>query len=368
MKVVSTHEFNSWYKKTTLREKARHFLNRSKWLEEGFILQSPQGGYWLGQGPFFYSLGPKPQTLYHPDFFLTKQKPWIKPSVLSHKDKKALRNFLFKGSNFSKILKEGFKNAPSFIQYQTDFCQAKQALQKGLFQKVVLAFSESFNLEPQRLLWIQKLFAKAQFSPYGFLYGAWDNRSGILGWTPEILFNFKGSQFETMALAGTGFCPGPSLLSDKKELKEHDFVAQSLSASLKAFLADGRKTTVYEVPFPPLKHLRTDFFGRLSQKFNFEKISLALHPTPALGGYPRRIAFNWLKSQPSQKQRQSFGAPFGFFDNDHSAFCLVALRALEWELNQAKIFSGVGLIKESLLQKEWRELLLKRQQVKSFFQ
>ena len=366
-------------------------FNKKKWMEEGFILQTSRKDYLLGQGPFAYHSKPCPQSLYHPDFFLTRKKPWIKASVIESFNKKELSDFLFdsKRDGFplipndqSQKIKERFFEKtsaldnvnlsgrdfmkPSFIHYQELFCQARQAIQKGVFQKLVPALAESFTLDRNLVLWIQKLFKNTQKFSHGFLYGFWEKDRGLLGFTPEILFTLQGTHFSTMALAGTSPYPGPSLLKDLKERKEHNLVVQNLQESLEG-LIKWKKQKTFEIKFPPLKHLYTKFEGELRKTFDFEKICQGLHPTSALGGYPQRSAFQWLRQQPLQKDRVFFGAPFGHFDSPEKAFCLVALRALEWKGNQVQIFSGGGLIKESLLQKEWQELLLKRQQVKTFF-
>ena len=239
-------------------------------------------------------------------------------------------------------------------------------IQQGLFKKLVPALPESFPLERKPLLCLQKLFKNTQKISHGFLYGFWEGDKGLLGFTPEILFSLKGNYFSTMALAGTKPYPAPSLLKDFKEQREQALVVQSLQESLKGLLKLKPQKTV-ELVFPPLKHLYTKLEGELNNSFDFEKFCHKLHPSSALGGYPQKPAFEWLQQHPFQKDRGRFGAPFGYLRAAKEAFCLVALRALEWEGDQAQIFSGGGLLKESVVQKEWRELFRKRQQVKTFF-
>ena len=59
----------------------------------------------------------------------------------------------------------------------------------------------------------------ASISREGFLYGAWNTKGGILGFTPESLFSFSGNHISLTALAGTAPRPGPSLLHDLKEMR-----------------------------------------------------------------------------------------------------------------------------------------------------
>ena len=69
--------------------------------------------------------------------------------------------------------------------------------------------------------------------PHGRLYALWTKEKGILGFTPEFLFEKKGRSLKTHALAGTRKKGEESLLKNKKELKEHEIVVKGLRESLK---------------------------------------------------------------------------------------------------------------------------------------
>ena len=347
-------------------------IDKQKWLEEGFVIQTPKGDYILGQGVFNLGGKARPRSLYCPDFFFTNKKAWIYPSSVCRLNKKEFFDFLFsKAGDFKKrsqAVLRLFNNSqkPSFILYQECFVQAQQAICQHIFQKVAPAFCEIFFNTAPLLDLIQTLFKNTFYFKQGFLYGCWSKESGFLGFTPELLFSVSGTRFSTMALAGTAEQNTPSLFTDRKELKEHEFVVKGLEERLAHWVRwDQKKKS--EMLFPPLKHLRTDLSGERLSKLDFEKVCRALHPTPAVGGYPQESAWLWLKRQKSQKARTYFASPFAFFESEEQSFCLVALRALEWNRKESRIFSGSGWIKESHLQKEWRELYLKRQQVKGFF-
>ena len=346
-----------------------NFIDKEKWLEEGFVIQDLRGEYTLGQGAFSYGSKARPYSLYRPDFFFSNTKAWIYPSSVCQLDKKQFAQFLLTEKN--KPAPKAFylfekSQSPSFNLYQECFIQAQQAIRQTLFQKVVPAFYETFFKTAPVLDLLELLFTNTSHLKSGFLYGYWNKQGGFLGFTPEFLFSINGNHFSTMALAGTAEQNSSSLFKDNKELKEHEFVVQCLEEKLKSFVCwkDKQKTEQF---FSSLKHLRTDLKGQWLSDFNFEKICQMLHPSPAVGGYPQKPAWLWLKNQRSQKERTYFSAPFAFFENKTRSFCLVALRGLEWNQKASRIFSGGGWIKESCLQKEWRELYLKRQQVKSFF-
>ena len=347
-------------------------IDKKEWLKEGFIIQTPKGEYILGQGAFSYGHKVRPYSLYRPDFFFRNKKNWIYPASIHRLNKECFFDFLFPKEKLFK--KQDQKSVclfeksqkPSFPLYQECFIQAQQAIHQGLFQKVAPAFCETFFGEISILNLLRNLFKNIFHLKHGFLYGFWNKQSGLLGFTPEFLFSINENHFSTMALAGTAEKNDPSLFTNLKELKEHEFVVKGLENRL-ANLVQWKQKKQSEMLFLPLKHLRTDLSGQWLSNFDFEKVCQTLHPTPAVGGYPKEESWRWLKKQRSQKNRSDFSAPFAFFESNKCSFCLVALRALEWNHKESRIFSGGGWIKESDLQKEWLELYLKRQQVKRFF-
>lgn len=264
--------------------------------------------------------------------------------------------------------KEFFSHSqkPNFTSYQQCFLQAKGLIKQKKLEKIVPVFPEVFYKPLSVLKFLQKLFKKTSFLE-GYLYGFWNQDSGMLGFTPELLFYLQADSFWTMALAGTAPQNSLSLLKDPKQVKEHDFVVKGLKKSLKGFI-NWKSVERREMLFPPLKHLRTDLKGVFNRTdVPFESLCQLLHPSPAVGGFPKKTAQEWLEWHSSQKNRLFYAAPFGLLKSQKEAFCLIALRNLQWNQKESFIFSGAGWIAESSLQEEWRELGLKREQVKSFF-
>ncbi len=335
------------------------------WLREGFLLQTAEDSFLLGQGPLRRAAQPA-GGLYHPDFFLREPKPWLIPRALWKTDSRGLKAFL---SGFSDRRPPPSEiSRPSFAAFQQVFCASQRLIKSGALQKTVPVFCEAMRGRPHLPGLLKRLFQNAQKSPRsgGFLYGAWIGDSGIAGKTPEILFSLRGREVFSMALAGTAPHPGPPLLQDEKEMREHLLAAESIKTALKG-LVSWKSFRRFERPFPPLKHICSEMRGGLAAPFDFSLFCQRLHPTGALGGSPPKKAFAWLKREPSQQSRRFFGAPFGFFDGKSRAFCLAAIRGLEWSGSETRLYSGAGIVKGSILQNEWRELSLKREQVKGFF-
>ena len=169
-----------------------------------------------------------------------------------------------------------------------------------------------------------------------------------------------------MALAGTwrkNLSKTPPNFSDEKIKNEHNYVVQDILNQLKSFsLKYQSDTTVVELPF--LFHLKTNFtyFCDSVQKF-IQAIQL-LHPTAALGLFPRQHELAQEFSQfEIQKNRQQFGAPLGFISNTEG-FMLVAIRNIMWSADLVRLFAGCGITNQSSFEDEWQEILAKQDSVK----
>jgi menaquinone-specific isochorismate synthase len=164
------------------------------------------------------------------------------------------------------------------------------------------------------------------------LYGFWGPGQGIVGATPEVLFEIpQTGMLRTMALASTqpSAARQQLLFKSKKQRNEHHIVVESIVRSLKphGFVSTGT-TTVLNLP--NLTHLLTPIELQFSDTLSFLEAVQSLHPTPALGGEPRGAAWQWLKGLQKYGERRRFGAPFGVITEDGFMRCLVAIRGIQW--------------------------------------
>lgn len=346
-----------------MREKS---FSVSAWLKEGFILQLDSGVFVLGEGPFQTSLKPA-RGFYYRNFFSHKEAVcWFLPSnvqYLSRKEVESLLDYKVKSPSLGTLQAE----LPNFSEFQEIFHQAQNQINQKKFSKVVVAFFEKIQHELKLRCYLKKLFRNTKkHASQGFIYGYWKNQQGILGFTPETLFSVRGSQFKTMALGGTSSKANSDLFLDNKEVQEQQFIFQDIEKTLSS-LVKWKSKKSYEKEFFNLKHICTEMEGEVMSIFNFSIFCDKLHPTSALGGYPKEEALSWLAKQASQRERKVFGAPFGFFNGRDQYFCIVGIRGIQWDKYQVYVGSGCGLVLESILEKEWRELYLKREQIKDFF-
>ncbi len=201
------------------------------------------------------------------------------------------------------------------------------------------------------------------------IYGFWTEGSdaeGLLGASPEVLFEVDAhGDLETMALAGTApKSEGWSVLwNSEKDQREHRHVIDDIRERIGRFghVSVG-STHVCELP--TLFHLRTRIRLQTAACVPFEDWVEVMHPTAALGGYPREASARWLREHDRGTGRGRFGAPFGVKQGDGSGVCLVGIRSVQWNAERTRLFSGCGVLKGSDADREWRELAHKRSSVK----
>ncbi|MGZ3634339.1 MAG: chorismate-binding protein, partial [Parachlamydiaceae bacterium] len=203
-----------------------------------------------------------------------------------------------------------------------------------------------------------------------FVYGYWIEKEGMLGATPELLFRIRHSEtsvLETMAIAGTQKKDVVSheMAQDPKLLHEHQVVVKDLVSQLTKYGAV-QLGDLQVLSLPVVSHLYTPISVQLSSSGQtFEALVHQLHPTPALGGFPRETAKEWLKNYAERVPRGRFGAPVGYWHQAHQSTCYVGIRNMIWNHHQLAIGAGCGIVEESLLELEWNEILLKMRAIQN---
>jgi|GEM_PF-908591 len=199
--------------------------------------------------------------------------------------------------------------------------------------------------------------------PYGFwTESCGGGPYGVIGVTPEVLFELNDKELETMALAGTSKNSNVDkneLVQSQKNLKEHHWVVKNLNQMLSHF---GRVTQsdIQVIGVGLLSHLKTNFkvTGVLATPKDLIK---ALHPTAALGVFPKDRGYQWLKDiSKNSEYRMAFGAPIAFNLNATHTLCLVQIRNIYWTNQGWCVGAGAGIVTDSQFLDEWEEIQLKK--------
>lgn len=314
---------------------------------EGVFISTGKGTILAGFGTRTEHANPIEGSWYLPDFFLQNSSPFI----------------LFEQTKdipIQELVCEPLELAwsePDFTHFEQSFAQ------KGKLRKWVpyVSFPCQGAISVRELLAHGMRYLKLH--PRSTLYGFWNGSQGMVGITPEKLFSIEGETLATMAVAGTASRERYYLLAkDKKLVDEHEIVVEAIEKDLSPFGKFIRFPREVRT-FGPLSHLVTEIEVSLSSHVQFEKIVRALHPTPALGAYPKLEGEKWLAAYESSSPRGRYGAPFGYIDKER-ALCVVAIRNLQWRKDQGEIICGCGVTELSELKAEKEEVYLKWRAVK----
>lgn len=342
--------------------------NLINFIQSGTLISSNGHKLLMGWGKKTWYQSPPADAspiFYFPDFFLTDPAPWLTHEYTEEIEIDALFDLL--SSQTAECPQLHWNN--DYKDFFYDHHGRLQTIFKsGKLSKAVLYVMEKCPQAMSTAQLVTSLLSclsnKKKF--HGHLYGTWTESDGILGMTPEVLFTLRKNSDEwtilTHALAGTS--TKDDMLSDTKMLHEHHLVIQGIKKSLQYF------GPVVVGPFKTLKlvhfsHLIASLQVDIPHRPAFHQIVQALHPTPALGTYPKQVGWDWLHSYQLLIDRRRYGAPVGYIKpEENESSCYVAIRNVQWTPNQMLIPAGCGIVVESDPDEEWNEIELKIKSIK----
>ncbi|WP_249871152.1 isochorismate synthase [Oceanobacillus saliphilus] len=252
-------------------------------------------------------------------------------------------------------------------QWKKSVQKATEEIGRGKVEKIVLA--REVRLKYNRKADITAVLSgllKTQPNSYIFAYEI--EEDCFVGATPERLVKIEGKQLLSTCLAGTA--PRGStkeedvklrdeLLHDEKNLKEHDFVVTMIKQAIKDCCIQVNipdKPVIY--PLKNLQHLYTPVRGLLKNGYSIFDIVEKLHPTPALGGTPREESLSFIREH-ELLDRGWYGAPIGWVDSNKNGEFAVAIRSALIQGDEASLFAGCGVVKDSDPESEYEETKIK---------
>ena len=341
-------------------------LNFEEFLEAGFIIQSPENKrITLGLIGALDNLT-NDLKIYVSNFYLT-QLDKINPSMVVNCSQSAFCGWIT--SNNLKKLK--LKKTNDFDSaYREDAIYCKNAIQENKdLSKLVAVTMAEYEASHEGHPIFNIIESLDDLS--GSLYGLWQNNKGFIGVSPEPLFIKTKDFYKTIALAGTIETSNEhykkTILNDPKENNEHQKVVEDIILKLnnKASVIDKSEIDVFN--FGPLAHLKTQI--RFQTSSDIETLIKTLSPTAALGGFPSKNTFNFLKKLnyfQLQKESRMFGGVMGI-QNIDDCFSLVKIRNIFWEDKIYQIHSGSGIVSDSIIDKEVLEVQKKRLSIERYF-
>ncbi len=256
------------------------------------------------------------------------------------------------------------------IHFEHLVAKALQAIQQNRFQKVVLSRKECVAAPHSDVFAVfQRLL---QFYPTAFRYLWYHPETGIwIGATPEQLVKKEGQTLSTVALAGTQLGPSRAeLVWGEKEVQEQQLVTDYIAAQLQPLTESLTVSAPYTVEAGALVHLKTDIQGEL--KGDWTTVVEALHPTPAVCGFPKQEALTFIQDYEGY-DRTLYAGYLGEWNKNFSTCqegdsdLYVNLRCMQWEKEVVAIYVGCGINKGSIPAQEFMETVNKSMTVKRAF-
>jgi menaquinone-specific isochorismate synthase len=196
---------------------------------------------------------------------------------------------------------------------------------------------------------------------------------GHVGATPELLVSRMGDVVRAQPMAGTTPRTGEpeadqrragELLGSQKNRVEHQITIDMVHDTLLpwcSYLDAEPEPSV--VAAGPVQHLATLVEGRLSHPApSVLDLVAALHPTPAVGGWPREAALA-VQAELEGADRGRYAGPVGWVDADGNGAWGVGIRGVQVTGATARLFAGVGVVADSDPEAELEETRAKAQAV-----
>lgn len=220
-------------------------------------------------------------------------------------------------------------------------------IRAGALQKVVLARAVDFGAaEPIDPLLMAEVLRARDASGNGFAVdltpagpafaGRW-----LVGSTPEILVRRDGDRVSCHPFAGTATEPD-GLLESRKDREEHAYVVDEIAAALAPLCK------ALDVPASPsvsragpVWHLGTMIVGRLKDPSTTAlDLALALHPTPAVCGFPRAAAAATIAEL--EGDRGFYAGAVGWTNADGDGQWRVTIRCAELDPDGLRLRAAAG--------------------------
>jgi menaquinone-specific isochorismate synthase len=242
--------------------------------------------------------------------------------------------------------------------------RALSAFSEGRLGKVVLARRTElgFAREMDAALLAERL---KKATPGGFhFYVEPDEGVVFVGASPERLFRRRGRAIQSEAVAGTrprGASEADDdelrddLLQSEKDKAEHDHVRVGIGQALGPLCDDLEvEGGVSEMKLASRRHLVSRVRGTLREGVTDAEVLRALHPTPAVGGYPKEEALEEIRAVESF-DRGWYAGPVGWIGADGAEFA-VGIRSGLLRGKRLTLFSGAGIVEGSVPEAEWAEI------------
>jgi isochorismate synthase len=239
--------------------------------------------------------------------------------------------------------------------YEAAVARAVERIRAGDFEKIVLAREVAIHAPADHDAAAAFGVLRAAFeSCYVFCAGRGD--AAFIAASPELLVRREGLRASTVALAGSARRSadpavddhlGEQLLGSEKDREEQAIVTRQIARALRphaVWVAAPDEPAIVKVA--NIQHLATPIRAQLTHPRSAIELAGLLHPTPAVGGEPHAAAAPRIPALEGL-DRGWYAGPVGWTDtNEDGEFC-VALRCALLRGREARLYAGVGVVRDS---------------------
>nr|WP_274709755.1 isochorismate synthase [Corynebacterium sp. c6VSa_13] len=256
----------------------------------------------------------------------------------------------------------GQRAIPSANEHRQRVAQAVRTLRDGQLRKLVLSRAMAFELDkpadPEVLL---SRFIAHSGTGHGHLVdlssaGPTHARQWLVGSSPELLIYKRGPYIESHPLAGTAprsvdpvedQARATELMLSAKDLDEHSYVTREIRRVLEPLCTEliiPARPSLTRTAFT--WHLGTRITGQLKDpKVSALELAQALHPTPAVAGFPSAEAREELARR--EPDRGFYAGAVGWSDSAGNGEWRVVIRSAVVAGTQVIAHAGGGLVATS---------------------
>ncbi|QPQ29555.1 isochorismate synthase [Lysinibacillus sp. JNUCC 51] len=251
--------------------------------------------------------------------------------------------------------------------YLASIDQVTALIKQKKADKVVIARSLALQFKEQ-VSSPQVLSQIIHEQPESYLFGLERQELLFFGASPERLVKVENGRAFSSCVAGSikrgktaeeDEAYGQSLLNDSKNGGEHQYVVDMIAETFRENCIE------MKIPDSPrllkirdIQHLYTPVEGQLNSEATILQLTKSLHPTPALGGVPRKEAMEAIRKY-EPMNRGLYAAPIGWVDAEGNGEFAVAIRSAALLKDKAFLYAGGGIVADSEPQSEYEETLVK---------
>jgi isochorismate synthase len=262
----------------------------------------------------------------------------------------------------------GRHSHPDRRAWESSVATATSLIRQDQLNKVVLA-REDRLLFDHAISPVATLASLRDLDPAATRFALQSGGSWFIGSTPERLVRLQDGRVDVTCLAGSVGIGSDDdatrrlaaqLLASAKDRDEHDIVVRSTVRALEELCEE-----VTPAPDSPrvvrarsVQHLETPISAHMSRAGRILDLIERLHPTPAVGGFPREQALTAIRELEAI-DRGWYAGPFGWTGLDGQGEFAVAIRSALLAGRSASLYAGCGIMANSDPAAEWEETCLK---------